>query len=186
MQRREQQKRAAAGMGGGGNSGGFGSGMGSGGGSSGGYAPVPQRFDAPSPAPRTASPAQSSLRAPAFKGSGMKLGSKKTKQAELLDALGGEALVSEDMSQPATPIPTTSPELGAMGGGAVSRPKDAGRGSVPTVTPERYILLLSISRLVEVQYLTWLVTVFTLSRRRPSTSLSPEKAVSSPWTSRVT
>ncbi|EIM88032.1 uncharacterized protein STEHIDRAFT_94912 [Stereum hirsutum FP-91666 SS1] len=136
MQRREQQKRAAAGMGGGGNSGGFGSGMGSGGGSSGGYAPVPQRFDAPSPAPRTASPAQSSLRAPAFKGSGMKLGSKKTKQAELLDALGGEALVSEDMSQPATPVPTTSPELGAMGGGPASRPKDAGRGSVPAVTPE--------------------------------------------------
>lgn len=129
MQRREQQKRAAAGIGGVA-SGGFGSSM-----SSGGYAPVPQRFDAPSPAPRTASPAQSSLKVPAFKGSGMKLGSKKTKQAELLDALGGEALVSEDMSAPATPVPTSPPELG----GAAVRSKDAtGRGSLPAITPERY------------------------------------------------
>ena len=52
-----------------------------------GYSPVPQnRFEAPEPTlARTSSPAPSSLRAPAFKGSGMKLGSKKTKQAESLD-----------------------------------------------------------------------------------------------------
>ena len=94
-----------------------------------GYSPVPQRFDASSPAPaRVPSPSPSSVRAPAFKGSGMKLGSKKTKQAELLDALGGEPLLSEDMSVPPTPAPIATPELTA---------KDP-RGSIPPVDVERY------------------------------------------------
>ncbi|OBZ79691.1 Coatomer subunit delta [Grifola frondosa] len=97
MQRREQQRRAAAG-----------------GPSGGSYL-------------GGASPAPSSLRAPAFKGSGMKLGSKKTKQSELLDALGGEALLSEDMSVPTTPsIPNNPEPLAAK----------SERGSVPAVTAE--------------------------------------------------
>ncbi|EJD03484.1 uncharacterized protein FOMMEDRAFT_82189, partial [Fomitiporia mediterranea MF3/22] len=123
MQRREQQRRAAAGGGVGGGSG-FGGGMGSGG--MGGYSPVP-RYEAPSPQPaRTSSPAQISLRAPAFKGSGMKLGSKK-KTAELLDALGGEAIIpQEELSAPATPaIPAPDPSS------VISA-----RGSLPAVTPE--------------------------------------------------
>ncbi|KAH7923790.1 hypothetical protein BV22DRAFT_1196438 [Leucogyrophana mollusca] len=114
MQRREQQKRAAVG------------GSSFGGGIS-GYAPVPQRFEAPeiSSTARTSSPApSSSVRGPAFKGTGMKLGSKKTRQAELLDALGGEALAVEDISAPPTPIPVE----------AVA-PQDT-RGSLPIVEAE--------------------------------------------------
>jgi coatomer subunit delta len=122
MQRREQQKRAAAGGGGGG---GY---MGVGGGPT-GYSPV-ARFEAPSPVPaRNNSPAPSSVRAPAFKGSGMKLGSKKTKQAELLDALGGEPLLSEDMSMPSTPAVANTPPPPVVRNT---------RGSLPEVTPERY------------------------------------------------
>lgn len=96
-----------------------------------GYSPVPQqRFESPEITPaRISSPAPSSLRAPAFKGSGMKLGSKKTKQAELLDALGGEGLAYEEASAPATPV-------------APAIPKDT-RGSVPKVTMERCVLLTS-------------------------------------------
>ena len=56
----------------------------------------------------------------------MKLGSKKTTQSQLLDALGGEALLSEDMSAPASPAP---PEPASFA------PKDE-RGSLPTITPE--------------------------------------------------
>ena len=82
MQRREQQRRAAAGGPSGGSY--------LGGGIS-GYAPVAQReYNAPTPI-RTASPAPSSLRAPAFKGSGMKLGAKKTQQSALLEALHRDA-----------------------------------------------------------------------------------------------
>lgn len=99
-----------------------------------GYAPVPQRFDAaPSPV-RTASPASSSLRGPAFKGSGMKLGSKKTRQSELLDALGSEALLSEDMSTPGTPAASHTPELPVV----ASAPKND-RGSLPPVNAERFV-----------------------------------------------
>lgn len=115
MQRRDQQRRTQGGSGylGGGVS---------------GYAPVSQRFEAPEATPaRTSSPAPSSLRAPAFKGSGMKLGSKKTKQAELLDALGGEGLAYEEQSAPPTPAPAA--------------PKDT-RGSVPTVKAQRWAQLL--------------------------------------------
>src|SRR5258708_4491878 len=121
MQRREQQKRAASGGGSLGSSNYLGCGVS-------GYSPVP-RFDAPSSPARTASPVPSSLRAPAFKSSGMKLGSKKTKQAELLDALGGSALLSEDISTPNTPAAST-PEPTIV--------KDI-RSSLPTVTPETNI-----------------------------------------------
>lgn len=128
MQRREQQRRTASGGGGGG---GMGGGMygGLGGGVS-GYAPVSQRYDMPDPAPaRTASPATQAARAPAFKGSGMKLGSKKVKQAELLDALGGEVATPEyEPSAPATPTAAVTPEPVAS--------KDA-RGSIPPVHQER-------------------------------------------------
>ncbi|KAH7886432.1 hypothetical protein F5I97DRAFT_1810154 [Phlebopus sp. FC_14] len=119
MQRREQQKRAAA-MGGG-------SGSYLGGGVS-GYSPVP-RFEAPeATSTRTASPAPAaSSRTPQFKSGGMKLGSKKTRQAELLDALGGEVLPVEEMSAPPTPVPVEPP--------APARVKDA-RGSLPVVDIE--------------------------------------------------
>jgi hypothetical protein len=121
MQRREQQKRAASG------GGGPGGGSYLGGGVS-GYAPVSQRFDAPPPA-RTASPVPSSLRTPSFKGSGMKLGNKKTKQAELLDALGGSALLSEEISAPDTPVAST-PEP------SIAKPT---KSPLPTVNPERQV-----------------------------------------------
>lgn len=127
MQRREQQKQRAAGL----PVSSF----------SGGYSSVP-RFEgmehhAPaassysglgSSSSRGQSPAP---RAPAFKSSGMKLGSKKTKQAELLDALGGEVLEREDISTPGTPAVHDSDRspLSAL-------PKVAandGRGSIPAV-----------------------------------------------------
>lgn len=119
MQRREQQRRTA-GQGGGNSY--------LGGGGVTGYSSVPQqRFESPEITPaRTSSPAPSSLRAPAFKGTGMKLGSKKTKQAELLDALGGEGLAYEDASAPPTPVPSHEP----------SAPKNT-RGSLPPVKAER-------------------------------------------------
>jgi len=102
MQRREQQRRTAAGGGGGGNY--------LGGGIS-GYAPV-ARFEAPEPILNTPShvnsiSATTPARTPAFKGSGMKLGAKKTRQAELLDVLGGDVLASTvgtELSGPPTPI----------------------------------------------------------------------------------
>lgn len=90
-----------------------------------GYAPIPQRFEAPTPQ-RTASPQPSSLRTPAFKSGGMKLGSKKTKQAELLDALGGELAV-EEQSVPASPVHAPQP---------IASAKDY-TDSFPTVTQER-------------------------------------------------
>ncbi|EIN14331.1 hypothetical protein PUNSTDRAFT_49151 [Punctularia strigosozonata HHB-11173 SS5] len=120
MQRREQQRRAQGGGGG--------SYMGMGGGVT-GYSPVPQRFDVPetvTPA-RNSSPAPSSLRPPAFKGSGMKLGAKKKDQ--LADALGGEIHESESPvpSAPGTPLPSAQADL--------ARPKGY-RGSIPPVTPD--------------------------------------------------
>ncbi|KIL71360.1 hypothetical protein M378DRAFT_214006 [Amanita muscaria Koide BX008] len=117
MQRREQQKRAATG-----------GGSYIGGGAS-GYSPI-SRFEAPeTPVTRinTSSPIASTPRAPSFRGSGMKLGAKKTRQAELLDALGSEA-ASPEISAPATPTVTTHTEQ--------VPPKVIGRGSLPEVTPE--------------------------------------------------
>ncbi|KAJ4474424.1 hypothetical protein J3R30DRAFT_3295753 [Lentinula aciculospora] len=121
MQRREQQRRTAS-SGGGGNY--------LGGGVT-GYSPIP-RYDAPDPTPSriaVSSPTPSTTRAPAFKGSGMKLGSKKTKQAELIDALGGDVLAS----------PTISTEISAPPTPSVSSPaalSSSERGSVPEVAAE--------------------------------------------------
>ena len=133
--RREQQRRAtSAGGAGGFGSGGPGSYLGGG---ITGYSPVP-RFEPPAASisrtpSRNASPATAT---PKFKGTGMKLGSKKTTQAALLDALGGEALVSEDMSAPGTPAP---------GGAGTPEPQATAneRGSLPDVAQERYDALLS-------------------------------------------
>lgn len=136
MQRREQQRRAATagGMGGSGY-------LGVGGGIS-GYSPVPQRYDAPETSPITRhTPSPAAARPPAFKGSGMKLGTKKTKQAELLDALGGEVLASSAaagelaVSVPPSPSAASSGAAGsAVRGGVVD-----GRGSVPVVNIEGYL-----------------------------------------------
>jgi hypothetical protein len=118
MQRREQQRRTASGgIGGGGMYGGLGGGTS-------GYAAVPQRFDTPEPT-RTASPAPAAPRAPAFKGSGMKLGSKKVGQGQLLDALGTE-VNTPSASARASPVPSVN---------ATSR--GTGRGSLPAVKQER-------------------------------------------------
>lgn len=56
----------------------------------------------------------------------MKLGNKKTKQAELLDALGGEGLAYEETSAPPTPV-VQEPAAAS---------KDT-RGSLPIVKAER-------------------------------------------------
>ncbi|TFK69053.1 hypothetical protein BDN72DRAFT_841024 [Pluteus cervinus] len=124
MQRREQQRRT----------GGGGGGIGSsylGGGLS-GYSSVPRYDTSDTPSVSritTSSPAPSTTRSPAFKGSGMKLGSKKTKQAELLDALGGDVLASGavELSTPSTPVITASEPIAA---------RSSGRGSLPEVDPE--------------------------------------------------
>ncbi|KAF8640346.1 hypothetical protein AX17_000018 [Amanita inopinata Kibby_2008] len=125
MQRREQQRRTGAS---GGSSGYLGGGIS-------GYSPVP-RFEAPEvPISRinTSSPASSTPRAPAFKGSGMKLGSKKSKQAELLDALGPDSVVpSPEISAPPTPSVAPEPVFQKRGG----------RGSIPEVTQESVHLLI--------------------------------------------
>lgn len=128
MQRREQQRRAVGSAGG---SGGY-----LGGGSS-GYSPVP-RYDSPETTSalrvQTSSPAPSSVRAPAFKGAGMKLGTKKTKQAELLDALGGDVLASTaspEFSAPSTPAPVSTPLA----------QKNDGRGSLPEMESERCVVI---------------------------------------------
>ncbi len=61
----------------------------------------------------------------------MKLGAKKTQQSALLDALGGEALLSEDMSTPGTPNVSNTPE-------PVHVASKNERGSLPPVDEERY------------------------------------------------
>jgi len=61
----------------------------------------------------------------------MKLGSKKTKQAELLDALGGELAVDEQ-SVPASPVHVPEP---------VAPVKDY-TGSLPTVAQEMLVCIL--------------------------------------------
>lgn len=121
MQRREQQRRTA---GTGGGSSYLGGGMS-------GYSAVP-RFEAPeAPTPITRTTSAPATRAPAFKGSGMKLGSKKTKQAELLDALGGDVLASSvaSLEISAPPTPTVSSQPSPV-------QKHDGRGSVPEVEAE--------------------------------------------------
>lgn len=140
MQRREQQKRAASG----------GGSSYLGGGSS-GYSPIPQqRFDAPESSSRLTSsvPTPSSLRTPTFKGSGMKLGAKKTKQAELIDALGGDyvatAGITADLSEPPTPSNPSHYDAPAARG-------NAGRGSIPEVVEERSVLLLNRLTLIDIR-----------------------------------
>ncbi|KAJ7612483.1 hypothetical protein DFH06DRAFT_1243390 [Mycena polygramma] len=121
MQRREQQRRAA------GTTPGFGS-TGSYGGGVTGYSPVPTQYNPPTP-PVSVTPVP---RAPAFKGTGMKLGSsKKTKQAELIDALGGDYVSSGLLpSEPPTPSVAAVPAPAAKAAGA------KGRGSLPEVEQE--------------------------------------------------
>ena len=124
MQRREQQRRTA---GTGGGSSYLGSGVT-------GYSPV-SRFEAPEVSALSARIMVSSTpvptRTPTFKGSGMKLGSKKTKQAELLDALGGDVLESTMSGSNATaseaPVVQQPPAV----------QKVSGRGSLPEVEPQR-------------------------------------------------
>ncbi|KAG6891634.1 hypothetical protein C0992_001320 [Termitomyces sp. T32_za158] len=121
MQRREQQRRAA----GAGGSSYLGSGNSM-------YSPVP-RFEAPeTPAPITRTTSTPAARAPAFKGTGMKLGGKKTKQAELIDALGGDVAASvatSDLSVPPTPSASSQPQH-------PTALKHDGRGSLPEVHVE--------------------------------------------------
>ena len=62
----------------------------------------------------------------------MKLGAKKSQQSALLDALGGEALLSEDMSAPATPAVSHTPE-------PIHAAPKSDRGSLPPVDAERYV-----------------------------------------------
>ncbi len=122
MQRREQQRRAT----GGGNN--------YLGGGATGYSSIP-RYEAPdistsSTSRLTTTTSSAPARSPAFKGSGMKLGSKKTKQAELLDALGGDVLDYTNNSEPSPPTPVAR---------APPIQKVSGRGSLPEVEAERYL-----------------------------------------------
>lgn len=129
MQRREQQRRAAGGGGGSSYLGGGAT----------GYSSVP-RFEAPelpissvSRFNNNATP--SAPRAPAFKGSGMKLGSKKTKQAELLDALGGDVLAASTLAEENQAVPVQEQQHHSV-------QKVSGRGSLPEVEAQRYALPL--------------------------------------------
>ncbi|KAG6864250.1 hypothetical protein C0991_011070 [Blastosporella zonata] len=120
MQRREQQRRVAT-------SGGGGSSY-LGGGNS-GYSPV-SHFDAPeAPAPITRVASTPVVHAPAFKGAGMKLGGKKTKQAELIGALGGNVLASS-MASPDVSVPPT-PSASSQPSSPGHAQKHDGRGSLP-------------------------------------------------------
>ncbi|KDR85930.1 hypothetical protein GALMADRAFT_393628 [Galerina marginata CBS 339.88] len=130
MQRREQQRRTAAGGGGGGSSY-----LGSGGVS--GYSAI-SRFEPPdmsaSSASRISSTTPTPARGPAFKGSGMKLGSKKTKQAELLDALGGEVLAATTVTELSQPAPAVHEPPAVQ--------KVSGRGSLPEVEAESVHIII--------------------------------------------
>ncbi|WRT65127.1 uncharacterized protein IL334_002069 [Kwoniella shivajii] len=115
MQRREQQRIAQAG-GGASRSGpgGYGNTSGGGGGGmAGGYSSVP-RYEAPTQTQdyRTPSPAQTTQK-PKFTGSGMKLGGKKGKQSDLMNALGGEADVEMEPEPEPEPEPVTETEVSA-------------------------------------------------------------------------
>lgn len=111
MQRRDQQRRAQGGAGG---SSSFGASS-----NIGGYSPVP-RYEAPSPVPRNPSPAPSTLKPPAFKSSGMKLGAKKSTSTQLIAELGDEATPSTNAEPPRTPVTSGT----------------VGRGSIPAVHQE--------------------------------------------------
>lgn len=132
MQRREQQKRATSGLGGGGSS--YLGSMTS-------YTSV-SRYETPDFSTAAAAAAsrfaQTSLpapsRAPAFKGTGMKLGSKKTKQAELLDAVGGDLLASTELAEASASVaPIASEPVPIV-------QKVTGRGSLPEVEEKGYVV----------------------------------------------
>ena len=119
MAKREAQRRAAQGLpplsnmdfGTTPNSGGY----------TAGYSSVP-RYDAPSPVPRTESPAPKSSKPVSFKGKGMKLGAtKKLRQDEMVGSLGAE------MDAPA---PTAASSSGSRGFAPT-------QSSVPAVTKEK-------------------------------------------------
>jgi hypothetical protein len=93
----------------------------------------------------------------------MKLGSKKTKQAELLDALGGELAVSEQ-SVPASPIHAPEP---------VAPAKDY-TSSLPTVAQERLVFISPSRR----QFLIFILKVCTFPSRKPSRWTSCAKVAS--------
>jgi hypothetical protein len=88
----------------------------------------------------------------------MKLGSKKTKQAELLDALGGDVLGSTMSGSNAT-----ASEAPIVQQAAVTVQKVSGRGSLPEVEPQRLLFLFSSSK---ASYLTFFFgLVSTLSSK---------------------
>ncbi|KAJ7091377.1 hypothetical protein B0H15DRAFT_835765 [Mycena belliarum] len=123
MQRREQQRRAA------GSTPNFNSSSSYGGGIT-GYSPAPTSYNPPTP-PTSLGSSVPATRAPAFKGTGMKLGSsKKTKQAELIDALGGDYASSVLPSEPPTPSVASAPVPAAKAA------TGKGRGSLPEVEQE--------------------------------------------------
>lgn len=108
-----------------------------------GYSSVP-RFEAPEiPTPPSTSRYNStpatSVRGPAFKGSGMKLGSKKTKQAELIDALGGDVLATTNIADLSASAGPASPAVLEH----VPVQKVSGRGSLPEVEAQRCVRKIS-------------------------------------------
>ncbi|KZV87744.1 hypothetical protein EXIGLDRAFT_773382 [Exidia glandulosa HHB12029] len=108
-------------------------------GRSGTYSPVP-RAASPNPfASNTGTSASSAVpKAPAFKGTGMKLGTKKVKGAELLDAMEADPLVA------AEPEPEDDPAVAPVQQQQVSATPSApppgviptGRGSLPSVAKQ--------------------------------------------------
>ncbi|KAJ6610223.1 hypothetical protein B0H10DRAFT_1883660 [Mycena sp. CBHHK59/15] len=124
MQRREQQRRAA------GSTPGFNSSSSYGGGIT-GYSPI--QYNPPTP-PTTVTSSLGTTRTPAFKGTGMKLGSKKTKQAELIDALGGD-YISAGIGLPEEPVTPSAPSA-PVPTAKSSAPATKGRGSLPEVEQE--------------------------------------------------
>lgn len=146
-----------------------------------GYSSVP-RFEAPDiPTPPSSSrynstPA-SSTRGPAFKGSGMKLGSKKTKQAELIDALGGDVLATTNISDLAASGPA-SPAVQEH----VPVQKVSGRGSLPEVEAQRYVYGQLTTSFKAISFLIFcLALACTSSSKRPSPSPSCAMEVSNQW-----
>lgn len=136
-----------------------------------GYASLP-RYEAPNFSTsvvrnsQTSSPVPS--RSPAFKGSGMKLGSKKTKQAELLDALGGDVLASTGLAEaPASVTPAVSEP-------APTVQKVTGRGSLPEVEAKGYVVAFSV-----VYVLIILIRVHIIIKESVSLSLLRDGGVQS-------
>ncbi|KZV96119.1 hypothetical protein EXIGLDRAFT_733942 [Exidia glandulosa HHB12029] len=105
-------------------------------GRSGTYSPVP-RAASPSPfASNTGTSASSAVpKAPAFKGTGMKLGAKKVKGAELLDAMEADPLVAaepEPEDEPAA-APVQQQQVSATPSAPPPGVIPTGRGSLPSV-----------------------------------------------------